>query len=163
MKNKSKLTKRNAKGFTIVEAAMAMVVLTVVALGALSYEYLAVRHNSIAREDLVAARIAQLLIDDWKSTGGSKQYDPTELKIGITEAQDTGGKVPVDYTIFIDGIHFFIKLKYSDIKKDKVADTTLRKLIANVYWRRDHIDSEINVNDPSLTVITYTRLDSSGG
>jgi len=65
-----------AAGITLAEAMVTMVSLAVAAMGGLSYEYLAARHSRIAGAQTTATRTVQLLLEDWKSTGASTEYDP---------------------------------------------------------------------------------------
>ena len=61
---------RNNRGMTLSEVMIAVAVVIVAALGTLCYEYLCIDHVRYARAELIATRIGQLLIEDWKSTGG---------------------------------------------------------------------------------------------
>ena len=60
-----------ATAMTLVEVMLAMVILSIAAVGALSYEYHAAGHAKIARAQMCGARTARLLLEDWMSTGGS--------------------------------------------------------------------------------------------
>jgi len=87
--------RRFAAGITLTEAMVTMVSLAVAAMGGLSYEYLAARHSRIAGAQTTATRTVQLLLEDWKSTGASTEYDPSALGLGFSAAsQPTSGRRP---------------------------------------------------------------------
>jgi Tfp pilus assembly protein PilV len=67
---------RFRSGLTLVEVMLASAVIIIAALGTLCYEYLCVDHVRYARAQMTATRIGQLLIEDWKSTGGDADYNP---------------------------------------------------------------------------------------
>lgn len=75
---------RPAAGLTLVEVIVAMAILAIVALGALGYEYYAAQQVRLAHVQTIATHTAQLLLEDWKSTGGSDDYDPTILGLGFS-------------------------------------------------------------------------------
>lgn len=49
---------------------VAMAVLAIATLGTLSYQYHSAKHSRIAKLEMTATRTAQLLLEDWKSSGG---------------------------------------------------------------------------------------------
>ena len=71
---------------TLIEVMVATSVLVITITGALSYQYYAARDTQIARAHIAATRTAQLLLEDWMSTGGSKEYDPSTLGLGFSSA-----------------------------------------------------------------------------
>ena len=62
--------KRHKRGVTLIEALAAMVILAIAALGTLSYQYHSAKHSHITKLEMTATRTAQLLLEDWKSSGG---------------------------------------------------------------------------------------------
>ena len=143
---------RNA--MTIVEVMVAVAVIVIAALGSLNYEYLCVDHVRIARAQLAATRIGQLLLEDWKSTGGSSEYDPEDLAIGFNPDTPWG-----DYKTVIDGLPFFIGLSQDDVDRDDVAGVTLRRIDVSVRWRKDFSYGSPDNDDPAVNLSTYVRLD----
>jgi len=137
---------------------VAMVILAVVALGALSYQYHAAREGRIAKAQITATRTAQLLLEDWKSTGGSTDYNPTTLGMGFS-IPDTADEA--DYFITVDYLPMYIALSYNDVDTDDSAGITLREVNVTVSWRRDHRVGLREINDPSLVLTTYVNV--SGG
>lgn len=172
-------TIRFTRGFTLIEQVIAAVVLAIAALGALQYEYFAAGHARIARVQTAAARAAQLLIEDWKSTGGSDQYDPSALGLGFTHA----GAAPTDFTtatglgatlngaaysVTMCDMPILVALLYVDVEQDTVAKTTLRQ-IAVVARYGQAGSGGITTPDPKfadlppMILVTYVRLDATDG
>lgn len=169
--------KRWASGATLVEVAVASVILVVAALGALRYEYYAVGQGQIARAQIAATHAASLLLVDWKSTGGSVDYDPSMLGLGLSSPR----AVPSDfgapeglgnvlneavYTIRQDDVPLTVMLKYLDVNQDAQAEATLRQLGVVVRYRgtgHDDDPDERLVGLPPVTLVTYVRLDATNG
>jgi prepilin-type N-terminal cleavage/methylation domain-containing protein len=150
--------KKYRRGITLIEAMVAMAVLAIAALGALSYQFHCAKHARIAKLEMTATRTAQLLLEDWKSNGGSSSYDPTTLGLGFTKDQDSGF-----YKIEVDGLPMYIHLMQRDVETDTVAGVTLREISVIVRWRLDFSDIEPEAMHPHLVLTTYVRLDASGG
>ncbi len=165
-----------ASGLTLVEVMVATVILVVAALGALRCQYYAAGHGRIARAQIAAARTAQLLIEDWKSTGGSTEYDPSDLQLGFSEPL----AIPDDFstpeglgTPLNDGVHSFTldgtamlaMLKYLNVNEDDQATAALRQLAVVVrFAETGDEDSGDRLADMSpVTLVTYVRLDESDG
>jgi len=69
---------RSRRADTIIEVVLAILAQSIIALGALSFQYYAATHSKIAAIHMTAARTGVLVIEDWKSTGGSVNYNPEE-------------------------------------------------------------------------------------
>jgi Tfp pilus assembly protein PilE len=171
---------RYAPGLTLVEVMMAAIILVVAAMGTLRCQYYAATHGRIARAQTVAARIAQLLLEDWKSTGGSTEYDPTGLDLGFSEprtipsgfttAEGLGSALNnAVYAITLDKAPILVMLKYSDVVRDGHAEATLRQLSVVIRFggtdgKSDQHDADNRLADmPPMTLVTYTRIDASNG
>ena len=74
-------------GVTLLEITVAIAVLAVASIGAINYQYHATRQGLVARSEITATRVAQLLLEDWKSRGGDETYDPEDLGMGFTAMQ----------------------------------------------------------------------------
>ncbi len=134
---------------------LAMAIVIIVALGTLSFQYQGVQHSRAAEAQIAAARIGQLLLEDWKSTGGDPTYDPNTLGLGFTPVT-TG-----NYTITLDYQTFYIQLQLPPpvISTDTVAGVTLQQLSVTVSWRKDYAAGAVGSSDPTLTFTTYVRRD----
>jgi hypothetical protein len=139
---------------TIVEVMVAVAVIVIAALGTLCYEYLCVDHVRIARAQLAATRIGQLLLEDWKSTGGSLEYDAEVLGIGFDPDTPWG-----DYKTAVDGLPLFVVLSHDDVDWDPIAGVTLRRIDVSVRWRKDFCYGVPDDDDPAVNLSTYVRLD----
>lgn len=151
--------RRTPCGVTLVEVMVSMVILAIVALGALGYQYHAAREGRIAKAQITATRTAQLLLEDWKSTGGSTNYNPTTLGLGFLTPPDAADEA--DYFITVDYLPMYIVLSYNDVGTDDSAGIILREVSVTVSWRRDHRVGSREINDPSLVLTTYVNV--SGG
>ena len=152
MNMKIKQMNQNA-GLTLIESLLAIVIIAIVALGSLSYQYLGVKQDKMALVTLAATRIGQLVLEDWKSTGGVADYSPVPLQVGFQAG--TGGS----YLITIDGVAFSTSLAYNDIATDAAAGITLRQIAATIRWRSDLGTGTIGSSDPSIVLTTSVRKD----
>jgi prepilin-type N-terminal cleavage/methylation domain-containing protein len=153
-----------SKALTLIELMVAIAIIAIVAVGALDCQYYAAKHSRTARNQIAATRTAQLLIEDWKSVGGSTYYNPLNLQLDFSSAT-----VPADftmgqsigfvlnnviYTITINGMPMLIMLGWSDVAHDSIAETTLRQLTVMVRWPQ----GGALCNSPVI-LTTYVRLD----
>jgi len=185
-----KYVKRNHKALTLVEVMVAIVILSIAVTGSLGYQYYAAKQARIAKIELAATHIAHLLLEDWKSTGGSGEYatngGPLQLGLGFTEVSDVpdveSEGIPgntAQYGVIVDGIPMLVILAYGDVDYDESTHITLRELAVAVHG--DFYDSEeLNLGQvvsaqvsevqsagfgtiKPVTLTTYVRLDGGGG
>ncbi len=168
---------RSASGVTLVEVAVASVVLVVTALGALRYQYYAVTQSQIAQAQIAATHTAHLLLEDWKSTGGSADYNPTSLGLGFSPPQGVPagfttiaglGSALHDavYTLRQDDIPLMVMLKYLDVGQNDQAEATLRQLAVIVRFEAPGGDNDVDdrmIDLPPVILVTYVRLDATNG
>jgi type II secretory pathway pseudopilin PulG len=154
MMNNSRKNSR-LHGFTIVEVMLSMAIVIIVALGTMSFQYNGAKPARASEAQIAAARLGQLLLEDWKSTGGDPGYDPNTLGLGFTLVT-TG-----NYTITLDYQTFYIQLQLPPqvISTDTVAGVTLQQLSVTVSWRKDYAAGTVSSSDPTLTFTTYVRRD----
>lgn len=151
--------KSQRDGFTIVEVMAAMAIVIIVALGTLSFQYNNVRQSRISEAQITAARIGQLLLEDWKSSGGDTDYDPNALGLGFTFV------TTYNYKITLDNQTFYIQLARqmapvaSGSNPDNVAGVTLLQLSVTMSWRKDFGTGTVSSSDPTLTFTTFVRCD----
>ena len=168
---------KSVEAFTLVETMVAMVILTIAALGALSFQYHAALHSRIAHAQTTATRTAQLLLEDWKSTGGSEDYDPSALAMGFANPFKTpsGQGLPLPdgvYGITVDDVPMLILLTSNDVAFDPDVEITLRQLTVTIKWGLTDME-DINLGQivsgrvesmrSLVTLTTYIRLDASSG
>jgi hypothetical protein len=161
---------------TLIEVMLAMAILTVAVLGSLSYQYYAAAHARIAHAQITATCTAQLLLEDWMSTGGSKDYDPAKLGLGFSSAsaipadfsqeEDLGNPLnQAVYAITIDEMPMLVMLSRKDVAHDITTGATLRQLGIIVEFGTLATDTKAGrLEDlPPLILTTYVRADASGG
>jgi hypothetical protein len=105
----------------------------------------------------MATRVAQLVLEVWKSTGGDAAYDPLTLDMGFAAAEP---EESADYVITLDRQTFFVQLVRNDVDQDDVAGITLREIRVMVKWRKDYSRGAVVSSDPSLALTTYVRRDT---
>ena len=147
-----------AAGVTLVEVIIATLILAVASLGALSYQYHAVKRAKSAQAEMAATQLAQLLIEDWKSHGGDEHYDPTDLEMDFTDTGTEGL-----YEINLNNFPMQVELWHNDVDTDTAAGVTLREIRVTIRWRRDYQALAPLSTDPTFTSTTYVRRDQSGG
>ena len=169
--------RNQAAGATLAEVAVAFVVLVVAALGALRYQYYAVVQGRIGRAQIAATHTAHLLLEDWKSTGGSTDYDPFELGLGFsspqavpasfTTAEGLGSVLnEAVYTLRQNDTPLTVMLKYLDVGQNEQAEAALRQLAVIVRFTEagEGENSESRLAGlPPVTLVTYVRLDATNG
>ncbi len=139
------------RGLTLVETAIALAVVSISTLGSLAYQYHAARQIRIAQAELAATRIGQLLVEDWKSTGGADNYDPLALDIGFA-ADPIGGS----YIITVDRVKMYVWLVNVDV--DMSFGGTLRQITVTIRWRGNFDDqAPVPGADPLVVFTTYVR------
>lgn len=165
---------------TLVEVMAAMAVLVISSVGALSYQYYSARDAQIARSQITATRVAQLLLEDWKSTGGSSEYNPRTLGLGFSsplpipshfsEGVGLGLGSPLRdsvYDVTIDYVPMMVMLTWSDVAEDDVSGVILRQLNVTVMFGSADEDSADGENESEninpIVLTTYVRVDGAGG
>ena len=145
-------------GVTLVEVSVAIAVLAVASIGAINYQYHATRQSLVARSEITATRVAQLLLEDWKSRGGDETYDPEDLGMGFTAMQAADW-----YRIKVDNLSMAVNLQWKNVEQDLAAGVTLRELRVEFRWRVDRTDGAIRDIDPEYVMTTLVRRDQSSG
>jgi len=171
-----------AAAITLIEVMVATAVLVIATTGALSYQYQAARDAKIARAQIAATRTAQLLLEDWMSTGGSKEYDPSTLRLGFSSALpvppnfslDQGGELgsplyDAVYAITVDEIPMLVMLTWKDVAHDTIADAKLRQLAVIIEFGTATEEETEATKQLQLEYIkpvimtTYVRVDAASG
>ena len=152
----AKLRIGSQKGFSLIEVMCAVFIIIIIALGTLCYQYLSIEHDRSSQAQIMGARIGQLLLEDWKSTGGDPDYDPASLQLGFeTPNHDEFG----NYTISLGNVPFYIQLQFNDVDQDNDAGILLRQIAVTVKWRSNYTRGAIRGADPVITLNTYVRRD----
>jgi Tfp pilus assembly protein PilV len=142
----------------LVEVMISVAVTIIIALGTLGYQYYSVRHDRSAQAQFTATRIGQLILEDWKSTGGDPAYDPTSLGLGFLSPSPGESGTCV---LTLDNQTFYVELIRSDIEQDTVAGITLCQIRVTVRWRKNYGPGALSAADPTVTLTTYVRRDGT--
>ena len=70
--------KRNFSGVTLIEVMVAILIIAIGVLGAANFRYYCVTDAKKADVQINAARIASMLLEDWKAVGGITSYNPAD-------------------------------------------------------------------------------------
>lgn len=165
-----------AAAITLIEVMIATAILVITTSGALSYQYHAARDAQIARAHIAATRTAQLLLEDWMSTGGSREYDPSTLGLGFSPTisvpshfslgQGGGLGNPIHdavHSITVDDIPMLVMLTWRDIAQDAEAQVILRQLGVIVEFSEETKITKRLENIESVILTTYVRVSASSG
>jgi prepilin-type N-terminal cleavage/methylation domain-containing protein len=140
------------QGVTLLELILAVLILTIVSVGTISYQYFATRMATRADAEITATRTARLVLDNWKKAGGDENFDPISLNAGF---QTTG--ISNQYLITVNNVPMTLNLAWLDVVYDDVAGVTLRQIQVTVQWRSDYQAQEVRPTDPTYTMTTYIR------
>ena len=141
-----------ADGLTLVEVMFAVLIIAVVALGALSYGYHGAGQIRHAREYATAVRIAYFLLEDWKACAGSELY----------AAAASGVRTPLDLNV--DGIMFFEYLPEEGIYEVTVDNIPLQIKLSRPsgYHRLIPLTVTVSWEIGSIALTTNARIDQGG-
>jgi prepilin-type N-terminal cleavage/methylation domain-containing protein len=147
------------RGFTLLELIIASLILSVVSIGAIGYQYHARRMALRANAEITAARTGRMILDNWKKNGGDENFDLEDLEMGFVKQ----AKIADRYTVSVDGLQMQVTLNWQDIEEDDMAMVTLRQIEARIQWRSDYMQNTVRDTDPSYVISTYVRKDEAGG
>jgi len=160
--------RRFASAAALIEVMVAMVVLAVAALGALSYQYHAAAQVRTADKQITGTQIARLVLEDWKSTGGAVAYDPACLGLGFVtvfpeenHVDHTGGHLGSKlYILKVDGKLVLTALSYRDIARDDTSAMTLRELTVVAQAGDDFTSSDLSFDSGESFSSLWAALSS---
>ena len=160
-----RLRTNNKTGFTLIEVMVAMVVIIIGVMGAMGFRYYCVLDAKKADVQMTAARIATLLLEDWKGMGGLAYVPNTSLpsSSGLTVAAiATTGPVAVFPSSILNNtsyhvvcnvnassiIHYYVTLSS--------AATLPRTLNVSVGWCSNYNAGTLSAADRTNRVISFT-------
>jgi type II secretory pathway pseudopilin PulG len=162
-KKKQYIRDRCSSGFTLTEVMISILVVMVLATGALGYQYGSTRDVKISEVQAGATRIAMLLLENWKGQQGNIDFDHVDaLNSAITiETSTIGPDVPDNtngisltplgsYQIVFSNIYYFITLSY-----EQETESEPMLLNATVTWRRDYSQGSLTGDEPFVRYSTY--------
>lgn len=145
-------------GFSLLELVLAILILSILSVGTLGYQYLATRMALRANAEITATRTARYILDNWKKTGGDENFDIESLDTDFKEIPKTS-----QYTATINKLPMTTELYWKDIEEDTLSMTTIRQIQVTVRWKSDYSTSQVTSSDPSFIMATYVRRDEDGG
>lgn len=153
-----KAMRHSAKAFSLIEIVITIGVLSVMALGAMNYQYYAIRQVKRAGVKMAATRLGMLVLENWRMQGGGEYYDPTIL-------DQTAWKVPNRemYVFTVGGTIFYLEMSANDVQSHDETGVTLRELSVSTTWRNDYAEGFPRDDDPVSTFTTMVRRDQAGG
>lgn len=150
-------------GFTLIEIVISILIIMVLATGAMGYQYYSVRDVNLSEVQATAVRMSMLLLEAWKGEQGDETFDPVsafETQITISSSM-TGPAVPTDkggasltllgyYEIEVQGTYYYAALSWK-------AASSLEPKVLNVTttWRRDYGEGELQGNELSVQYSTF--------
>jgi prepilin-type N-terminal cleavage/methylation domain-containing protein len=146
------------RGVTLIELVIVLLILTIVSVGAVNYQYFGTRMAHRADAEITAARTARLILDNWKKKGGDENFNLVDLDMGFTRPV---GKTY--YLITVNQLPMTVTLAWNDVEVDANAGVGLRQLQITIQWRLDYGNGEVGNTDPSYITTTYVRRDESEG
>ena len=116
------IRKKRTAGLTLVEIMVSVVIIVVGVLGAAGYRYYCALDARKADIQITTARVGSMLLETWKVTGGSSDFDPltefaSELAIttnNVSLNELSGYNSLPCYSINIDGSMYIAMLSYQD-------------------------------------------------
>jgi prepilin-type N-terminal cleavage/methylation domain-containing protein len=145
-------------GVTLIELVVVLLIITIVSVGAVNYQYFGTRMAHRADAEMTAARTARLILDNWKKKGGDENFNPEDLDMGFSQPQNE-----TYYLITVNQLPMTVNLQWQDVQVDADAGVGLRHLEVTVQWRLDYQEGEVADTDPSYVMTTYVRRDESEG
>jgi prepilin-type N-terminal cleavage/methylation domain-containing protein len=160
-----RLRTNNKTGFTLIEVMITMVVITIGVTGAMGFRYYCVLDAKKADVQITAARIATLLLEDWKGTGGvaigSLAYNPMVAlpeSTGLT-IDNQGVVGPDAHFTKLNSYHVVTNISASSIIHYYVtlssAATLPMTLNVSVGWRSDYKTGALSAADKANRVMSF--------
>jgi prepilin-type N-terminal cleavage/methylation domain-containing protein len=146
------------RGVTLIELVVVLLILTIVSVGAINYQYFGTRMAHHADAEITAARTARLILDNWKKKGGDENFDLEELDMGFKQPKNE-----TYYLITVNQLPLTVALAWQDVQVDADAGVGLRQLEVTIQWRMDYQEGDVSDTDPSYIITTYVRRDESEG
>lgn len=151
------ILKKQKKALTLIEIMAAMALIFVAVIGAMSFRYYCALDARKADVQITAARLASTLLQAWRATQGSLDYNPvTELGAELPISDSTTGPVGFaavlgSYAIVVNHVNYYATLSYED-----QADEP-RRINANVAWNNGYQGTTLLNPYQSVRLTTYIR------
>ena len=148
--------KRKEKAVTLVEVMIATIVVLIIVVGVMLFQYSCALDARQADARATAGRLGLLLLEAWKANGEditlynpAAHFDSPEVQFGATTetlpglAQSLG-----KYKIMVDGLNYYVYLSYNDT-------TAPRMLNVYVSWSRKFASGSLGDNPHSFSLTSH--------
>ena len=161
--NKEQQVIRRQRGFTLIEVMISVLIIMVLATGAMGYQYHSTRDVKISEVQATAARVAMLLLEAWKGQQGDTTFDPTDVFGSEMSVQTSmiGPDIPTNsmgvalttlgsYEVVVRGVHYYVALSYED-------PSALEPMLLNatIGWRNNYTQGELEGNERLVRYSTF--------
>jgi prepilin-type N-terminal cleavage/methylation domain-containing protein len=154
---------RQPRGFTLTEVMISILIVMVLATGAMGYQYNSTRDVKISEVQAAASRIAMLLLEGWKGQQGDTAFDPVDIfgdEMAIQtsasgpDVPDNSGGVPLtlldSYEIVVRGVNYYVTLSYEEASASEPM-----LLNVTVAWRRDYTQGVLEGDERFVRYSTF--------
>ena len=161
--NKEQQVIRRQRGFTLIEVMISVLIIMVLATGAMGYQYHSTRDVKISEVQATAARVAMLLLEAWKGQQGDTTFDPTDVFGSEMSVQTSmiGPDIPTNsmgvalttlgsYEVVVRSVHYYVALSYED-------PSALEPMLLNatIGWRNNYTQGELEGDERFVRYSTF--------
>ena len=161
--NKEQQVIRRQRGFTLIEVMISVLIIMVLATGAMGYQYHSTRDVKISEVQATAARVAMLLLEAWKGQQGDTTFDPTDVFGSEMSVQTSmiGPDIPTNsmgvalttlgsYEVVVRSVHYYVALSYED-------PSALEPMLLNatIGWRNNYTQGALEGNERLVRYSTF--------
>ena len=151
--------RRFRRGFSIVEAIVAMLVVAIAVIGTISLRYQSSMDAKRAEVAMPASRLALMMVETWRGVAGSETFDPvTSLSSEISIEAAAGPAEPNGFTLLgtykaqLNSVEYYTGLSYKDI------NASLRALNVQIEWEQKGAEqATANESDKSFALTVYAE------
>ncbi|MCI0498832.1 MAG: hypothetical protein L0Y36_04000 [Planctomycetales bacterium] len=149
--------------FTLTEAMISILIVMVLATGAMGYQYFSARDVKHSEVQTSAAQIAMLLLESWKGAQGDAAFNPLnefagQLDIQTAEAGPSSPEnmsgIPLTplgfYTVRMQGVHYYLTPAWD---APSISEPML--LNVTIAWRRDYAQGRLSGDEPFVRYSTF--------
>lgn len=150
-------------GFSLVEILISILIIMVLATGAMGYQFLSTRDVKISEVQVNAARLSLLFLEGWKGCAGATDFDPVSIFSGEMDIQTAayGPAIPADtdggsltllgyYEVQMNHTCYYVTLSYNP---ESAAEPML--LSSVICWRNDFQQGVLEGQEKTVQNATY--------
>lgn len=154
---------RRPRGFTLTEVMISVLIVMILATGAMGYQYTSTRDVKVSEVQAAAARLGILLLESWKGRQGQASFDPvdvfeSEMTIQTSaigpDVPDNGDGMPLvklgSYEIILHNVNYYVTLSY-----DEASASGPMLLNVTLTWRRDYTQGELQGDELFVRYSTF--------